>query len=429
MTSPDPKLTTDPVVEPTPTQIFRQKVHPPKAFILYIAFAIIGAGAAQMSLALLTLTLKATELDAEGATTIISLSSAIAGIFTLIALPAVGTMSDRSRSAFGRRRPYLVAGAVSFVAGGLLLIVAPNIPVLVAAHLLVTLGFVCANIAVTALVTDQLPAERRGPVVAVISMGTAVGGLLGTAVSIPFGDNLWANVGIPTVIAVAGMLLLAARVRDPKWEFPSAPFSIRSVVGVFWVNPLAHPNFTWIFTSRMLVFSAVGALNAFQAVFLMQRLGIEPAHLGTMITLTVLVTAGVTMIVTPYIGRLSDRLGVRKPFVVVAAFVLALGLVFASRTESFGMYLVACGVVGLGQGVYFAVELALGTLVLPDPDNPAGAIGILKIADNLPTTIVAAVAPAILAIGGGQNFSALFIAGAISAVVGGLVITLIRGPK
>ncbi len=92
----------------------------------------------------------------------------------------------------------------------------------------------------------------------------------------------------------------------------------------------------------------------------------------------------------------------------------------------------ACGVVAVGQGVYFAVELALATRVLPDPDNPAKDLAIIKVADNLPVSIVAAVAPTLLAIGAGAagpNFAALFIAGAISAILGGLVILFVRGAR
>lgn len=424
-----PPLTTSPVLEPTPTELFRQGVKRPRGFVFFLALAMIGAGAAQMSAALLTLSLKATALDADAATTTISISSGIAGILTLFALPIVGTLSDRSRSRFGRRRPYLLLAAVAFAAGGVALVVAPNVPVFVLAHLLITTGFVSANVTIMALLTDQLPADRRGPATALISMGTALGALFGMAVAVPFAADLVPLVGIPTAFAVVALLLLAAVVRDPKWEFPLPAFDLRRALGVFWVNPLKHPSFTWVFTSRMLVFSGVAALNGYQAIYLIQKLHVDLASIGTSILLTVVVNVGITMLVAPAIGRLSDKLGVRKPFILAAAVILAIGLVLASLAPDFGFYLVACTVVGLGQGVYFAVELVLATEVLPEPDNPGKDLGILKIADNLPVTIVAAVAPALLAIGGGGNFAALFIAGAIAAVLGGLVITFVRGAR
>ena len=428
-TAQSPQLTTDTVHEPTPTELFRQNVQRPRGFVFFLVLAIVGAGAAQMSAALLTLTLKAAAIDAAAATTTISISSGVAGLLTLVALPVIGTLSDRSRSRFGRRRPYLVVGAAAFVLGAVALITAPNVPVFVLAHLLITTGFVTANVVITALLTDQLPVDKRGPAAALISMGTPVGALFGMAVAVPFGDALVPLVGIPTALAVAGMLLLAAVVRDPKWEFPLPAFDLRRFIGMFWVNPLKHSPFTWVFASRMLVFSGVAALNGYQAIYLLQRLHMEPAGLGTAILWTVVLNAGITMLVAPLIGKISDKLNVRKPFILAAAVILAVGLVMASTAQSFGAYLVACTVVGLGQGVYFAVELVLATLVLPDPDNPAKDLGILKIADNLPVTIVAAVAPFLLAIGGGGNFGALFIAGAVAAVLGGFVILFVRGAR
>jgi len=418
--------------DPTPTEAFRSAITLPRGFVAYLVFAIVGAGAAQMSAALLTLTLKATAIDAATATTTISVSSAIAGVLTLVGLPFVGTLSDRSRSRFGRRRPFLLLAAAAFVVGGVLLVAATTVPVFVAAHMLVTLGFVTANVTITAMMTDQLPADRRGVATALLSMGTPVGALFGLAVAVPFGADLVPLVGIPTALAAFSLLLLTARVADPEFDHPRPALSVRQLIGVYWVNPLRHSSFTWVFASRMLVFSGVAALNGYQAIYMLQKLHLEPAGLGTAILLTVIVNAGVTLIAAPIVGRISDRLDVRKPFILVAALILAAGLVLASMAPDFGVYLIACGVVGLGQGVYFAVELALATRVLPDPENPAKDLGILKIADNLPVTIVAAVAPALLAIGagaGGPNFVALFLAGALSATLGGFVVLLVRGAR
>ncbi|MEZ0165246.1 MFS transporter [Kineococcus sp. LSe6-4] len=404
-------------------------VQPPRGFALLALLACVGAGAAQMSAALLTLPLKANQLDAGTAATTISLSTSIAGILTLIALPVVGTLSDRSRARMGRRRPFLLLAAIAFVAGGALLVAAPDLPTFVAAHLLITLGFVSATVTCIALVADQLPVDRRGPTAALIGIGTPLGALVGMAVAVPFGDDLVPLVGIPTAVAVVFPLLLAVAVRDVRPQSAPPAFDLRRFVSVFWVNPLKHPDFTWVFTSRMLVFSGVAALNIFLALYLMQHLQVEPARLSVAILLTVVVNAGVTLLAAPAVGKLSDRLGRRKPFIVAAALIFAAGLLLAARASTFAEYVVACGVVGLGQGVYFAVELVLATQVLPDPENPAKDLGILKIADNLPSTFVAALAPALLAIGGGGNYAALFVAGACAAVLGGLVISLVRGAR
>ncbi len=70
--------------------------------------------------------------------------------------------------------------------------------------------------------------------------------------------------------------------------------------------------------------------------------------------------------------------------------------------------------------------------MLPDPENPAKDLGLVKVADNLPQTLVAAVAPALIALGvhgADRNWSALFLAGAAAALLGGLAITFVRGAR
>lgn len=404
----------------------------PRGFSLLLLLACVGAGAAQMTAALLTLALKADQLDASTATTTISLSSGIAGVFTLVALPLVGTLSDRSRSRAGRRRPFLLGSALAFVAGGALLVVAPDVPTYVVAQLLTTLGFVGATITCTALLTDQLPADRRGPAAALVSLGTPLGALAGLGMTSPFGSDLVPLVALPTGLAVVCLVLLAVAVPDRCHPHPRPRVDLRQVLGMFWVNPLRHRDFAWVFTSRVLVFSGVAALNIYQPLFLMARLHVALPDLGRSILLTVVVNAGVTLLVAPAVGRLSDRVGARKPFIVVAALVFTAGLVLAAVVTTFPGYLLACAVVGLGQGVYFAVELALATQVLPDPENPAKDLGLVKVADNLPQTLVAAVAPALIALGvhgADRNWSALFLAGAAAALLGGFAVTLVRGAR
>jgi hypothetical protein len=85
---------------------------------------------------------------------------------------------------------------------------------------------------------------------------------------------------------------------------------------------------------------------------------------------------------------------------------------------------------GLGQGVYFAVDFALVTQILPDPGNPAKDLGIMNLASQLLSSAVPAIAPLLLTFGATastpQNFTSLFVAGAIAALLGALFIIPIR---
>ena len=80
---------------------------------------------------------------------------------------------------------------------------------------------------------------------------------------------------------------------------------------------------------------------------------------------------------------------------------------------------------GVGFGMYMAVDLALVVDVLPDGDSAAKDLGVLNIAGALPFAIAPAVAPVVLAAGGG-SYPILYAVAAGCAVVGALAILPIR---
>jgi MFS family permease len=130
-------------------------------------------------------------------------------------------------------------------------------------------------------------------------------------------------------------------------------------------------------------------------------------------------------------GWLSDRTGRRRPFVLAAGVIIALALVAIAFSHSFALFLAAVTLFGLGEGLYLAVDLALATDVLPDPDDAAKDMGVMNIANALPQSLVPILAAPILAIGAGpgNNYSALFLIGAIVAVAGSLLVRFVRGAR
>jgi len=75
--------------------------------------------------------------------------------------------------------------------------------------------------------------------------------------------------------------------------------------------------------------------------------------------------------------------------------------------------------------MYMAVDLALVADVLPDKDKAAKDLGVLNIAGALPSSIAPAVAPAILAIGGG-SYSVLYGVAGVCAIVGAVTILPVK---
>lgn len=408
--------------------------NPGGGFLFFLGLAAVGAAMANLVPAVLTLSIKATAIDPRNATTVVSVVVSVSALCSLVAFPAFGRLSDRTTGRFGRRRPFLLLGALLFAIGGAGTLAGGTTAALTAAGIVTAVGFSAATVAVTAVLADQFAPERRGPASAVIGLSLPVGAVVGLFVAQLVSPNLPAMILLPAGIAVLGCVLFAVTLKDRRLLPHERPdFGWGDLLGTFWVNPSRSPGFGWAWLSRFLGFFGVAAVQAYQAFYLMNVLHFAPAEIAGAVFLSTLVLTAAALVFAPIAGKISDRIGRRKPFVIAAALIFGLGLLLAVYAHSFPFFLFAIGVVGLGQGVYFAVDIALVTQVLPDPANPAKDLGIMNLANNLPQMVVPAVAPAILAIGATaaapQNFAALFVLGGIAGLLGAGLILPIRGVR
>jgi MFS family permease len=150
------------------------------------------------------------------------------------------------------------------------------------------------------------------------------------------------------------------------------------------------------------------------------------------IVLSNLILTVATIISAPIAGWLSDRLRRRRFFVAAAGTIMVVGLVILAFAPSLAVVYIAQAIIGLGTGSFTAVDLALGTQVLPDPADTAKDIGILNAANSLPQSLAPAIAPGIIAIGsltalGGYPSWYLF--GAVVSLAGALAVYRVKSVR
>lgn len=345
----------------------------------------------------------------------------------LVSAPIFGALSDRTRSRFGKRKLWIVVGCAILFGGLLLMAQAGSLFILGAGWFLVQIGANAAMAANNALLPEFVPEEQRGKVSALLGIALSLALFLGAYVTQYTAHNNLLMFLAPWVIVPVAVIWLFGTFSDsPAADLP--PFRAADVVRTFWVNPREHPDFGWAFLSRLLVFMGVAYFLSYQFIFANDALGLGEAAALEILAQAQLITTVVTIVCTLASGWLSDRIGRRKPVVLAAGLLVAAGLVVIATATTPGQFLIGAAVYGVGQGVYFAVDMALVAAVLPNPDDTAKDLGVFNIASTLPQSLAPMIAPLFLVIGSpsGQNLPAVFLAGAAFAVVGAFVVLPIR---
>jgi MFS family permease len=168
---------------------------------------------------------------------------------------------------------------------------------------------------------------------------------------------------------------------------------------------------------------AYAFLATYQAYYLLEKIGSAKAEVPQQIFLGTLTQSAVVVAASLIGGKLSDRTGRRKIFVLTASVVYGAAMFVIAVASNFNGFLVGMAIGGLGFGIYVAVDLALVVDVLPDKDNAAKDLGVFNMAGALPFSIAPGIAPAILAVG---SYGVLYGVAGVCAIVGAVAILPVK---
>lgn len=357
----------------------------------------------------------------------LALVTTLGALVPIIVQPTAGVISDFTTSRWGRRKPFILVGAVLDVGFLVGLAAADGLLALIAFVLLLQFSSNLAQGPFQGYVPDLVPRSQVGLASGLMGVMIILGRVGGTAlatVGVITGDFFWPTVALG-VIELATALVLIVTVDEGRLA-PSREgrgwFTIaRSAWGL---DILRERSYLWLVASRLCFLAGVAMIDL-AAIYLRRSHGLAPGEQALWINVSLLVVGLATVVTVVPAARLSDRLG-RKRLIYAACLTAAVGMAGVALAPTVQSAVLALVPVGIGAGAFLAVDWALMTDIVPKATT-GRYMGISNVA-------TASAAPVALTIGGllldrvgpvdgGEGPRAAFVA---SVVLFGIAALLLR---
>lgn len=371
--------------------------------------------------------LHAAALDAGGKTQILSRAMVWGAITAAVANIAMGAISDRTRSRFGRRRPWIALGALLTVLSYVGIWRSSTPGEFVWALVGFQLAFNVLMAPLAAVFADRVPISLRSTVSAMLGLSYPLAVALGSSLM-----ALGPQYEPGRLALLAGILLGAAAFfllvfdESSSERQPIAPSSQTGGSGSL-LAPFRSRNFATVWTGRLLIATGYTLVSIYLLYFVTDAVGWpgrtpERSHA---------VLTGVAFVSVVFIASLmavfGTRIVQRQPIALAGAVALCVATVALAIAPSWTVVVFAFAIYGLGQGGYGSVEMGLLADALPTQDNRGRDMGL----NNLAVALPQAMAPiaAIILEQVGLDIRGLYVAAAACFAAAAVVMTLFRSAR
>jgi MFS family permease len=399
-----------------------------KGYIVWLMLASFGASMAMMVPLSYGIAVRITEL-APGHEEFLGFITGIAQAVYLVISPLVGIWSDRTRSRFGRRSPFIYLGTAIGLAGLVVIGLAPSLLIVGAGWVLGMVGWSIAGAALQTIQADKLPESQRGKVSALTGLMTQIAPVLGIGVAYAVSSNTFLVFVVPG--AIGAVLLALFPLIKPEGSSkdlaPSTQVTVRSVVSSYGFNIRKYPDFAWNWLGRFVFFIGLYFNTTFGTFFYAQRLDMPVREVAGVVA-----TVGMVGVLAATIGALvggflSDKLQRRRLFVMIAAVLFVVGAVLEATAWMLPQIIAGAVVMQLSIAVFATVDQAIVYAIIPERNEAGRYMAVIQFAQKIPSAIAPMLAGVVITLGaiaGEKNYTLLYLAGGVFALVGGLIILL-----
>ncbi len=286
-------------------------------------------------------------------------------IVALVVQPVSGAWSDRTRSRWGRRRPWMVGGTLASLVCLAIMSGAPQFWALALGYVLLQFFSNVAHGPAQGLIPDLVPAERHGLASGYKNLFD-MGGLVVT--SLVAGQLMDSDNPTLAFALMAGVLVVCAAVTIVTTrEKPSTGAATVTEKAISLRTDLGrYPAYAEMLVSRFLILLGIYVVQSFAQYYIRDWLGIANAATVTG-NLMAAIGVAITVLVFPA-GWLSDKIG-RWSLNIIAGIMAAVGIALLVFARSVDAVYAFGAIIGMATGVFVSVNWALATDLIPHDEG------------------------------------------------------------
>src|SRR6218665_20764 len=350
----------------------------------------------------------------------------VGSIVALIANIVFGALSDRTRSRFGSRSPWIFGGAVGATLGLVILAISADFTTLLIGWLVLQVAQNAYLAATSAMIADRVAPHRQGLISGILgtsnTIAQAAGAIIGGTFATQVDTGFWTIAAIPLVGAII-ILLLAPD--SSNLGTHRIPLTTKTIMTTF-AFPRKAPDFYWALFGRLLLILGFFSVINYHLFILTDYMNQSPAEAGATISMAGIITTVTGVVAGLIAGPISDKINRRKLPVLVASILIGIGAIVPFVAPQPWALIAFAGVAGFGMGMYWAVDVALVIRVLPHPGTRAKDLGILNMANTGGQILAPVIVATLVQVGGYQP---IFLFGALCAIVSGFLILPIKSTR
>lgn len=317
------------------------------------------------------------------------------GAFEAMIGPGIyGYLSDRCRSRFGRRRPFIAIGGALTALALIWLGFADQLWMLLVGYILVQIADDIGTGPYSALIPEFVPEEERGRASGIMGLLKLLAQISAAVAGVILGSVELIYIAMAVINLLAAIWVIIT-VKEPAfaYEKPATRFDLKeSFRGI--LVPFSKPDFRWVWLTSFLNALGFYLIVAYlpnylkDAVFDMSKVlpdDIDSFLRTRTIGLAVIIslTGAVSSIVA---GKLADRMG-RKKIIVWSGWIMFATLIPFALIPNYTVMLALAVVFGIGYGAYLSSDWALVSDILQSKDDIGRDMGLWQMSVATPQII------------------------------------------